>query len=125
MEKIIYDFYSDLFDSHAHLPPHHLREHGHGIPEVLPSEVRHVIVPVRNSTAPGPDMIRFERMKNLPSFFISTRLFTRYLSECKVPKQRKIKETVQLYKKENPHDIGNYRPICLLSIIYKLFTSDP
>ncbi|KAK6761783.1 hypothetical protein RB195_022752 [Necator americanus] len=29
MEKIIYGFYSDLFDNHVHLPPHHLREDGH------------------------------------------------------------------------------------------------
>ncbi|KAK6764646.1 hypothetical protein RB195_024824 [Necator americanus] len=28
IEKIIYDFYSDLFDSHVHFPPHHLREDG-------------------------------------------------------------------------------------------------
>ncbi|KAK6758082.1 hypothetical protein RB195_015726 [Necator americanus] len=44
MEKIIYDFYSDLFDSHVHLPPHHLREDGQVIPEVLPSEIRHAII---------------------------------------------------------------------------------
>ncbi|XGW02702.1 hypothetical protein V3C99_014602, partial [Haemonchus contortus] len=25
MEKVIYDFYSDLFDSHVYLPTHHLR----------------------------------------------------------------------------------------------------
>ncbi|KAK6764948.1 hypothetical protein RB195_025040 [Necator americanus] len=42
MEKIIYDFYSDLFDSHAYLPPHHLRKDGHTIPEVLPFEIRDV-----------------------------------------------------------------------------------
>ncbi|KAK6730854.1 hypothetical protein RB195_007365 [Necator americanus] len=72
MEKIIYDFYSDLFDSHVHLPPHHLREDGQVIPEV--------------------------------------------------PKQWKTSKTVLLYKKGDPHDIGNYRPICLLSVIYKLFT---
>ncbi|EPB67136.1 hypothetical protein ANCCEY_13775 [Ancylostoma ceylanicum] len=32
MEKVIYDFYSELFDSHVHLPPCHLREDGYVIP---------------------------------------------------------------------------------------------
>ncbi|KAK6756792.1 hypothetical protein RB195_014925 [Necator americanus] len=122
--KIIYGFYSDLFDSHVRLPPHHLREDGQVIPEVLPSEVRHAIMSVRNRTAPGPDRIRPEHLKSLPPVLINTlaRLFTRYLSECKVPKQWKISKTVLLYKKGDPHDIGNYRPICLLSVIYKVFT---
>ncbi|EYC18451.1 hypothetical protein Y032_0027g1523 [Ancylostoma ceylanicum] len=104
MEKVIYDFYSDLFDSHVHLPPCHLREDGYVIPSVLPSEVRHAIKSVKNHTAPGPDRIRPEHLKSLPTATVNTlaRLFTRYLSECK--------------------DIGNYRPICLLSVVYKLFT---
>ncbi|KAK6762597.1 hypothetical protein RB195_023355 [Necator americanus] len=124
MEKIIYDFYSDLFDSHVHLPPHHLREDGQVISEVLPSEIRHAIMSVRNRTVPGPDRIRPEHLKSLPPELINTlaRLFTRYLSECKVPKQWKTSKTALLYKKGDPHDIGNYRPICLLSVIYKLFT---
>ncbi|KAK6761513.1 hypothetical protein RB195_022543 [Necator americanus] len=50
------------------------------------------------------------------------RVFTGYLSECKVPKQWKTSKTVLLYKKGDPQGIGNYRPICLsLSVIYKLF----
>ncbi|KAK6763685.1 hypothetical protein RB195_024129 [Necator americanus] len=64
-----------------------------------------------------------EHLNNLQSVLINTlvRLFTRYLSECKVPKQWKTSKTV-LYKKGDTHDIGNYRPTCLLSVIYKLFT---
>ncbi|KAK6731107.1 hypothetical protein RB195_007524 [Necator americanus] len=98
MEKIIYDFYSDLFDSHVHLLPHHLREDGQVIPEVLPSEIQHAIMSVRNRTAHGPDKIRPEHLKNLPPVLINTlaRLFTRYLSECKAPKQWKTSKTVLL-----------------------------
>ncbi|KAK6746470.1 hypothetical protein RB195_012519 [Necator americanus] len=80
MEKIIYDLYSDLFDSHVHLLPHHLREDGHVIPEVLPSEIRHAVMSVRNRTASGPDRIRPERLKDPPPVLINTMvmLFTRF-----------------------------------------------
>ncbi|KAK6748822.1 hypothetical protein RB195_001446 [Necator americanus] len=37
------------------------------------------------------------------------------------PKHWKTTKTVLLYKKGDPHNIGNYRPICLLSVIYNLF----
>ncbi|KAE9413144.1 hypothetical protein Angca_005384 [Angiostrongylus cantonensis] len=50
------------------------------------------------------------------------RLFTRYLSECLVPTEWKTGKTVLLFKNGNLHDIGNYRPIYLLSVVYKLFT---
>ncbi|KAK6761257.1 hypothetical protein RB195_022355 [Necator americanus] len=92
MEKIIHDFYSDLFDSHVHLPPRHLRENGHVIPEVLPSEVRHAIMSIRSRTAPCPDRIRPEHLKNLPPVLINTmaRVFTRYMSECKVSRVYKM-----------------------------------
>ncbi|KAK6755674.1 hypothetical protein RB195_014200 [Necator americanus] len=97
MEKIIYGLYPDLFDSYIHLPPHHLREDGHVIPAVLP--VRHAIVSVRNHTARGPDRIRPEHLKKIPSVIINTlaMLFTGYLSECKVPKQLKTSKTM-LYR---------------------------
>ncbi|KAK6740744.1 hypothetical protein RB195_008911 [Necator americanus] len=118
MEKIIYDFYSDLFNSHVHLPPQNLREDEHVIPGVLPSETRRVIMSVRNRTAPSPDRIRPEQLKNLPPVLINTlvKLFTRYLSEFKVSKQCKTSKTVLLYKNGDPHDISDYRPICLLSV---------
>ncbi|KAK6763687.1 hypothetical protein RB195_024132 [Necator americanus] len=89
MEKVIHNFYSDLFDSHIHLPPHHLREYGYVIPRVLPSEVQHAIMLVKNRASLDPDRINPEHLNYLPPVIISTlaRLFTRYLSECKVPKQ--------------------------------------
>ncbi|WKY01632.1 hypothetical protein Q1695_015557 [Nippostrongylus brasiliensis] len=124
MEKVIHDFYFDLFDSHVHLPEYPIPNDGHVIPAVLPSEIRHAISSMKNRTAPGPDRIRPEHLKNLPPVLINTlaRLFTRYLSDCKVPAIWKTSRTVLLYKKGDPHDIGNYHPICLLSVVYKLFT---
>ncbi|WKX96152.1 hypothetical protein Q1695_012531 [Nippostrongylus brasiliensis] len=124
MEKVIHDFYSDLFDSHVHLPEYPIPNDGHVIPAVLPSEIRHAISSMKNRTAPDPDRIRPEHLKNLPPVLVNTlaRLFTRYLSDCKVPAIWKTSRTVLLYKKGDPHDIGTYRPICLLSVVYKLFT---
>ncbi|KAK6728246.1 hypothetical protein RB195_005717 [Necator americanus] len=80
MEKVTHDFYWDLFDSHVHLPPHHLREYRHVIPKLLPSEVRHTIVSVKNRTSPSLDSIKSEYLKYLPPVFFNTlaRLFTRY-----------------------------------------------
>uniref|UniRef100_A0A7I4YX91 RNA-directed DNA polymerase from transposon BS n=1 Tax=Haemonchus contortus TaxID=6289 RepID=A0A7I4YX91_HAECO len=99
MEKVIYDFYSDLFDSHVYLPTHHLRQDEYIAPLVLPSEIRHAITSMKNCTAPGPDRIKSEHLKSIPPVIIKTlaRLFTRYLSECKVPTSWKTSKTVLPY----------------------------
>ncbi|KAK6750475.1 hypothetical protein RB195_002445 [Necator americanus] len=64
MEKVIHDFYSDPFDTHVHLPSHHLKEDGHAIPNVLLSEVRHGIMSVKIRTSSGPDRIKFLTRKD-------------------------------------------------------------
>ncbi|KAE9420095.1 hypothetical protein Angca_006735, partial [Angiostrongylus cantonensis] len=79
---------------------------------------------VKKRTALGPDRIRPEHLKNFPPVLVNTlaRLFTCFLSECKVPTQWKTSKTALLFKKGDLYDIGNYRPICLLSVVYKPFT---
>ncbi|KAK6743750.1 hypothetical protein RB195_010819 [Necator americanus] len=45
----------------------------------------------RNRTARGPDRVTPEHLKNLPPVLNSlARLFTRYLSECKVSREYKM-----------------------------------
>ncbi|VDO68261.1 unnamed protein product [Heligmosomoides polygyrus] len=114
MEKVVHDFHSDLFDSHVHRP--HAIFCKMGRPFVLHSEIRHANSSEKNGSGSGPDRTRPERMKNLPPTLINTlaRLFTRYLSKCKIPSQWKTSRAVLLYRKGGMHDIGNYRPICLL-----------
>ncbi|KAE9413628.1 hypothetical protein Angca_009231, partial [Angiostrongylus cantonensis] len=46
-------------------------------------------------------------------------LFTRRLSECKLPTQWKTGKTVLIFKKDVVRNIGNYSPICLLLAVYK------
>ncbi|KAE9420455.1 hypothetical protein Angca_007363, partial [Angiostrongylus cantonensis] len=87
-------------------------------------EIRHAISSMKSRTTQGPDSIRSEHLKNLPPVLVNTlaRLFTRYLSEWRIPTQWKTSKTMLLLKKGDLHDIGNHRPICLLSVVYKLFT---
>ncbi|KAE9412882.1 hypothetical protein Angca_007888, partial [Angiostrongylus cantonensis] len=77
----------------------------------------------KNRIAPGPDSIRPNHLKNLPPVLVNTLapLFTRYLSKCKDPTHWKASKTVLLFKKAGLQDIGNYRPIRLLSVVYKHF----
>ncbi|KAE9412918.1 hypothetical protein Angca_006224, partial [Angiostrongylus cantonensis] len=79
---------------------------------------------VKNRAAPGPNSIRSAHLKTLPPVLVNTlaRLFTSYLSECEVPTQCKTSRTVLLFKKGDLHDVGNYRLIRLLTVVYKLFT---
>ncbi|VDM63418.1 unnamed protein product [Angiostrongylus costaricensis] len=121
-EKITHEYYSDLFDCHVHLPSYEIKEDEYVVPLVLSSEIRHAISSVKNRTAPGWDNIKPEHLKEFPPVHVNTltQLFTRYLSECEVPTERKTSRTVLLFKKGDLHDIGNYRPICLL-VVYKLF----
>ena len=124
MEKTINDVYSYFFDSHDDVPMYQLKQDGYVVPSVLPSNVRLAILSVKNCTAPSPNSVRSQYLKNLPPVFIKALawLSTRYLSECKVPTQWKTTRTVLLYKKINLHDIGKYRQMCLLPVIYQLST---
>ncbi|VDO29896.1 unnamed protein product, partial [Heligmosomoides polygyrus] len=53
-----FDFYSDLFDSHDHLPSCHLPQDGWVVPSLLSSKIRHAISSLKKRTAPSADRIR-------------------------------------------------------------------
>ncbi|KAK6741275.1 hypothetical protein RB195_009246 [Necator americanus] len=123
MEIITERFYSNLFRSSTPvLSP--IIPTGEAPPRILPSEVRVAIKSMKSGTAPGPDFISadFLRAGGHPLHVILSAHMTSYLQKERIPDQWKTSRTVLIHKKGDREDLRNYRPICLLSVLYKLFT---
>lgn len=80
---------------------------------------------LKQDKSPGPDGLQNEALKIGSALLVHplTYLFNKVLDTGQVPEQWKKSDIILLYKKGNPKNIGNYRPISLLSSVYKLFTS--
>lgn len=124
MEEITKKFYTELFKSSITVDIPNNIPNEDDIKEVLPSEVRVAIQSLKSGTAPGNDKISADMLKAAGPRLISvlSKIYTKCLETGKIPKDWKNSKTILLHKKGNREDLKNYRPICLLSIIYKVFT---
>ena len=124
MKRICENFYYELYASKvkiSEVKPHTEREE---IPAVTWDEVKMTIKKMKTNKCPGIDRITAEHLKAggyLLQKAIAER-FTLYLKTAAIPKAWSISKTVLLKKKGDSEDLGNYRPITLLSQLYKLFT---
>ena len=74
------------------------------------------------NTAPGTDRCEYAHLKRVdPGGKILAVLFNRCQHEKDVPAAWKLATTVLIYKKGDDADVNNFRPISLMSVIYKLF----
>jgi hypothetical protein len=116
-------FYRDLYSSSKERPSvTPIREEC--IPDILAREVQHAVQQMKNNKAPGEDEIEIDLVK-LAGEEICThlaRLFTSCLNKRQVPVTWNNAIITLLHKKGDKMDIGNYRPISLISHISKLFT---
>ncbi|KAK6728517.1 hypothetical protein RB195_005886 [Necator americanus] len=121
MEIITERFYSDLFRSSTPVssPIIHTAEPP---PRILTSEVRVAIKSMKPGTAPRPDFISadFLRAGGHPIHVILAAHMTSYLQKEAIPDQWKTSRTVLIHKKGDQEDLRNYRPISLLSVLYKV-----
>jgi hypothetical protein len=78
-----------------------------------------------NNKTPGPDKIPNSILKNMPANFHKLLLlfFTHCYKQKQIPASWKTSLTILLYKKGNPAQLTNHRPIALANTIYKFFTS--
>ena len=124
MKNICEKFYNEFYASEVKvngIKPHIEREE---IPAVTWDEVEVTIKKMKSNKCPGVDRITAEHLKAggyLLQKAIAER-FTFYLKTCAIPKAWSTSKTVLLKKKGDSEDLGNYRPITLLSQLYKLFT---
>ena len=84
------------------------------------SEVAAKLRSVAN-TAPGADQVEYAHLEKIdPSGKILTPVFNTCLRRKNVPPIWKEAVTILIYKKGDSEDISNFRPIALMSCIYKL-----
>ncbi|KAK6740406.1 hypothetical protein RB195_008706 [Necator americanus] len=123
MEIITERFYSNLFRSSASVSSSIIPT-GEAPPRILPSEVLVAIKSMKPGTDPGPDFISadFLRAGGHPLHVILAAHKTSYLQKERIPDQWKTSRTVLIHKKGDREELRNYRPICLLSVLYKVFT---
>ncbi|MFH4978111.1 hypothetical protein AB6A40_004820 [Gnathostoma spinigerum] len=124
INEICKRFYSNLFQSCMTISPPNLLEDLDPPPSVLISEVRNALKEMPTGKIPGKDDISVEVLYagGYTLWRALAKQFTAYMAQCKVPSDWKSSKTILLYKKGDREDFKNYRPICLLSTIYKLFT---
>ncbi|WKY00653.1 hypothetical protein Q1695_015017 [Nippostrongylus brasiliensis] len=79
---------------------------------------------MKSGTAPGPDKISADLLRagNHTLHSLLAAHMTSYLRKERIPDQWRNSRTVILHKKGDRDDPRNYRPISLLSVLYKLFT---
>ncbi|KAH7669983.1 endonuclease-reverse transcriptase [Aphelenchoides avenae] len=127
VEEVCRKFYTALFDSKVHVErtPWNAAAEEDPAPEpVTVSEVEEALKRFKNEKAPGPDGITAEMLKagGQRLWEQLAKFFTACMRKKRIPLKWKESRTVLLYKKGDPNDVKNYRPICLLPVTYKLFT---
>ncbi|KAK6742498.1 hypothetical protein RB195_010017 [Necator americanus] len=78
---------------------------------------------MKSGTVPGPDLISAYFLRaggHLLHTILAAHLS--YLQKERIPYQWKTSRIVLIHKKGDREDFRSYRPMCLLSVLYKVFT---
>ena len=120
MERIE-EFYSELYDSDQAVT---IQTDPKEVPPIMAWEVEAALRKMKNGKETGKDQVNIETLKAGYETIAKqlAKLYTNCITERRIPKTWKEANMEICFKKLNRKDIKNYRPICLLSNMYKLFT---
>ncbi|RVE40675.1 hypothetical protein evm_014675 [Chilo suppressalis] len=107
-------------DPRAKLTRHYTED----IPDVSLYEIRIALKQLKNNKAAGDDGITTELLRagGTPVLKVLQKLFNSVIHQGKTPKAWSRSEVILFFKKGDKTLLKNYRPISLLSHIYKLFS---
>lgn len=122
------DFYTKLYsqpDTSQQIKVHYHCTDTTPVEQFSESEILTQLMKLKPEKSPGPDGVTNECIKLAKTLLLSpiTILWNKILEEEIVPHPWTESEIILLYKKGDPADIGNYRPISLMPCLYKLFAS--
>lgn len=94
------------------------------LPNILKSEIERAVVTQKDDKAPGDDHITNEALKALMEPLLTSLqvIFDDILANGTTPDEWSKSTTILLHKKGDRSDLGNYRPISLMSNMYKIFS---
>ena len=87
-----------------------------------PNEIINITKELNSSKSKGHDRISTFLLKQIIHVIVSplTHIFNISIATGKVPRSLKIAKVNPVYKKEDPHEISNFRPISILPSISKI-----
>ena len=121
MERIE-EFYSELYDSGQAVT---IQTDPKEIPPIMAWEVEAALRKMKNGKEAGKDQVNIETLKAVDEIIAcetTSKAVHKVHNRTTHPKTWKEAKMVIFFKKGNRKDTKNYRPICLLSNMYKLFT---
>lgn len=127
IQNIATNYYRSVYSNHSSSDTHNSgykqTADNEDIPEILVSEVEKAIKSQKMDKAPGPDRITNELMRGTITELspLLRKIFNDILHTGIIPSQWAESHIILLYKKGPKDDIGNYRPISLISNVYKVF----
>ena len=116
------EFYSELYESDQAVT---IQTDPEEVPPIIGWEVEAELRKMKNGKEAGKDQVNIETLKAGDETIAKqlAKLYTKCITERRIPKTWEEANMVKFVKKGNRKDIKNYRPACLLSKnMYKLFT---
>lgn len=128
IEEHASEFYQQLYSTKANETSDNSISHQLSLdteiePTIISSEVDKAIISEKLQKAPGPDGIANELLRSTIEEIspVLKNIFNEILTTGYIPPQWTNSNIILLHKKGPKGDIGNYRPISLISNVYKVF----